>query len=227
MHLHFGIGQNMPVTVAFVDDHPVLLEGLVSLYADKEDLLIVGKGSNAGDAIRIVEEISPNVLVIDLSMPGDSMAAIDIISRTMPQTKIVIFTAASSIELAVRALNSGVSGYVLKGSTAADLHDAIIAVHNGETYMTPGFATKVIMSMKTAEMRRKAFNNKRLSAREEQIVHCLMQGRTNREIAITLDISEKTVKHYMTILMQKLDVRNRVEVVLAAQKIDQRSDLLN
>ncbi|MDO9417827.1 response regulator transcription factor [Pararhizobium sp.] len=217
----------MTITVAFVDDHPVLLEGLVSLYSGKDDLTIVGRGSNAVDALKIAEQLVPDVLVVDLSMPGDSLAAIEIISRTMPNTKVVIFTAASSIEMAVKALNSGASGYVLKGSTAEDLHNAIVAVHNGDTYMTPGFATKVIMSMKTAEIRQKAFNTKRLSAREEQIVHCLMKGRTNREIAVSLDISEKTVKHYMTVLMQKLDVRNRVEVVLAAQKIDPRSDMHN
>ncbi|MFS8123602.1 response regulator transcription factor [Rhizobium sp. BR 250] len=215
------------VSVAFVDDHPILLEGLVSLYSGKNDLKIVGEGHNAVDAIKLTEQLSPDVIVIDLSMPGDSMAAIEVIIQTMPDTKVVIFTATSSIETAVKALNVGVSGYVLKGSSSTDLHEAIIAAHKGEKYMTPGFATKVIMSMKAAEARQKAMQNKRLSAREEQIVRHLMRGQTNREIARSLDISEKTVKHYMTILMQKLDVRNRVEAVLAAQKINTPSDLFN
>lgn len=217
----------MSVSVAFVDDHPVLLDGLVSLYSSKENLTIVGKGYNAVDAIKISEELRPDVIVVDLSMPGDSMAAIEVITRTMPKTKVVIFTATSSIETAIKALNCGVSGYVLKGSTASDLYEAIIAAHNEETYVTPGFATKVIMSMKAAEMRQKAMQTKRLSVREEQIVYHLMRGLTNREIAQSLDISEKTVKHYMTILMQKLDVRNRVEAVLAAQKINTPRDLYN
>lgn len=215
----------MPVSVAFVDDHPILLDGLVSLYSTKDDLSIVGKGHNAVDAIKIAEEFSPDVIVVDLSMPGDSMAAVEVITRTMAKTRVVIFTATSSIETAVKALNCGVSGYVLKGSSALDLYEAIMAAHNGETYMTPGFATKVIMSMKTDEMRQKAMQTKRLSVREEQIVYHLMRGQTNREIAHSLDISEKTVKHYMTILMQKLDVRNRVEAVLAAQKIHAPRDL--
>lgn len=217
----------MSVSVAFVDDHPILLDGLVSLYSGRQDLNIVGKGHTAVDAIKITEQVGPDVIVVDLSMPGDSMAAIEVITRTMPKTKVVIFTAASSIETAIKALNCGVSGYVLKGSSASDLYEAIIAANNEETYVTPGFATKVIMSMKAAEMRQKAMQTKRLSVREEQIVYHLMRGLTNREIAQSLDISEKTVKHYMTILMQKLDVRNRVEAVLAAQKINTPRDLYN
>jgi two-component system nitrate/nitrite response regulator NarL len=217
----------MTICVAFVDDHPILLEGLVSLYSLKKDLSIVAQGHNAVDAIKIVEQHKPDVIVIDLSMPGDSLAAIDIIIKTVTKTKVVIFTATSSIETAVKALNLGVSGYVLKGSTTMELHEAIIAAYNGDTYMTPGFATKVIMSIKTAELRQKALRNNRLNAREEQIVQHLLRGRTNREIAQCLDISEKTVKHYMTVLMQKLDVRNRVEAVLAAQRIGSAPDLLN
>jgi two-component system nitrate/nitrite response regulator NarL len=217
----------MTICVAFVDDHPILLEGMIGLYSLKKDLSIVAYGHNAVDAIKIAEQHAPDVIVIDLSMPGDSLAAIDIIIKSVTKTKVVIFTATSSIETAVKALNLGVSGYVLKGSTTMELHEAIIAAYNGETYMTPGFATKVIMSMKTAEMRQKAMRANRLNAREEQIVQNLLRGRTNREIAQCLDISEKTVKHYMTVLMQKLDVRNRVEVVLAAQKIGSSPDLLN
>ena len=106
---------------------------------------------------------------------------------------------------------------MLKGSYSSDLHDAIISAYNGETYITPGFATKVIVSMKTAELRRKAQQPERLHHREEQIVSGLLKGQTNREIGLTLNISEKTVKHYMTSLMNKLNVRNRVELVIAVK----------
>ncbi|MBB3458983.1 DNA-binding NarL/FixJ family response regulator [Rhizobium sp. BK313] len=172
------------------------------------------------DALRIAEEHRPDVLVLDLNMPGDAIAAIEVIIRNYHSTRIIVFTAASNIDTAIRVLDLGVNGYVLKGSTARDLHEAIRIVHSGNTFITPGFATKVILSMKAAEMRRKTQVQKQLSAREEQIVRYLMMGKTNREIARMLDISEKTVKHYMTLLMQKLDARNRLEVVLAAQKLD-------
>ncbi|WP_457581219.1 response regulator [Ensifer canadensis] len=210
----------MSISVAFVDDHPILLEGLVSLYSGKSDLEIVAKGENAVDALKIVEEFSPEVLVLDLSMPGDAIAAIELVAQKYKDTRIIVFTANSSIETAIQVLNYGVSGYVLKGSSASDLHEAIRTVYDGETFITAGFATKVIMAMKTAEIRRRSQAQRRLSLREEQIVRHLMRGSTNREIAACLDISEKTVKHYMTVLMQKLDVRNRVEVVLAAQRLD-------
>ncbi len=209
----------MSISVAFVDDHPILLEGLVSLYSSKKDLRIAAQGQNAIDALKIVEEYRPEILVIDLNMPGDAVSAIELILKNYTSTKVVVFTATSNIETAIQVLNLGVCGYVLKGSTAQDLYDAIRIVYGGSTFITPGLATKVIMSMKAAELRRKAQLQKRLSAREEQIVNYLMLGKTNREIASMLDISEKTVKHYMTLLMQKLDARNRVEVVLAAQKL--------
>lgn len=215
----------MPISVAFVDDHPILLEGLVSLYSGKDDLFISAQGESAVDAVKIAEEKRPDVLVLDLNMPGDTISAIDLIVRSYHSTKIIVFTAASNIDTAVRVLDLGVYGYVLKGSTAKDLHEAIRIVHGGNTFITPGFATKVILSMKAAEMRRKTRVQKQLSAREEQIVRYLMMGKTNREIARMLDISEKTVKHYMTLLMQKLDARNRLEVVLAAQKLDASAEV--
>ncbi|MBK5570025.1 MULTISPECIES: response regulator transcription factor [Ensifer] len=209
----------MCISVAFVDDHPILLEGLVSLYAGRSDLEIVAKGENAVDALKIVEEYSPQVLVLDLSMPGDAVAAIELIAQKYQETRVIVFTANSSIETAIQVLNYGVAGYVLKGSSATDLHQAIRTVHDGEVFISAGFATKVIMAMKSIEMRRLKQIQQRLSLREEQIVRHLMRGSTNREIATCLDISEKTVKHYMTVLMQKLDARNRLEVVLAAQRL--------
>lgn len=209
----------MCVSVAFVDDHAILLDGLVSLYSGKKDLRIAARGNNAIDALKIVEEFRPDILVIDLNMPGDAIAAIEVILKNYEATKVLVFTATSEIDTVVQVLNLGVRGYVLKGCTSRDLYEAILTVHGGNTFITPEFATTIILSMKTAELRRKSQFQNRLSAREEQILNYLMLGNTNREIARMLDISEKTVKHYMTMLMQKLDARNRVEVVLAAQKL--------
>jgi DNA-binding NarL/FixJ family response regulator len=207
----------MLVRVAFVDDHPILLEGLVSLYSTKADLDVVAMGHTTVDALNILENNRPDVIVMDLSMPGDSFAAIDLMLATHPDTKVIVFTASSAIQPAVELIEAGISGYVLKGSSSSDLHDAIISAYNGETYITPGFATKVIVSMKTAELRRKAQQPERLHHREEQIVSGLLKGQTNREIGLALNISEKTVKHYMTSLMNKLNVRNRVELVIAVK----------
>jgi DNA-binding NarL/FixJ family response regulator len=112
---------------------------------------------------------------------------------------------------------------VLKGSSSSELLKAIASVQSGETYITQSFATRVIAALRDASIRRKAAEAVKLSIREQQIVRLLLIGATNKEIAIAIKISEKTVKHYMTILMQKLQVRNRLEVVIAAQKMSEAS----
>ena len=108
-----------------------------------------------------------------------------------------------------------------------ELIQAIMAVQTGETYITQSFASRVIAGLRDASLRRKAAEAVILSIRERQIVRLLMNGKTNKEIAIAIKISEKTVKHYMTALMQKLQVRNRVEVVIAAQKYSERQSPTN
>ncbi len=204
--------------VAFVDDHQVLVEGLVSLYGAMDDLEVVGQGYSAADALRIAEELQPDVLVMDLSMPGDTFAIVEDITTRFPQTRIVIFTASATIQPAIDLMEVGIAGYVLKGSSSSELHEAIRMACRGETFVTPGFATKIIVSMKTAEIRRRNQPPAiRLHLREEQIVNCLLKGLTNREIGETLNISEKTVKHYMTSLLHKLNVRNRVQLVIAVK----------
>ena len=207
------------ISVAFVDDHPVLLEGLVANFSSREEFSVIGTGVCAGDALLVATRDRPQVLVIDLNMPGDPFETIAKIAEFSSATKVIAFTASSGIDYAVRALEAGVSGYVLKGSTANELSDAIRKVLMGETFITPSFATKVIVALRDASVRKIAARAIKLSIREDQIVRLLLKGRTNKEIANQLNISEKTVKHYMTLLMQKLNVRNRVEVIIAAQKL--------
>ncbi|MCB5204353.1 response regulator transcription factor [Neorhizobium sp. T786] len=214
----------MAISVAFVDDHPILLDGLVSLCSNKSDLNVVGQGSSAFDILRIAEDLRPDVMVVDLSMPGDPVASIETLTQKHPAVRVVVFTAAPSIETAVQMLKFGVSGYVLKGGQASELFEAIRAASAGETFITPCFASKVIMAVRKDDVSNKAGMDARLSYRELQIVRLLMRGSRNREIATSLNISEKTVKHYMSLLMQKLAVRNRVEVVLAAQKMNMLAD---
>jgi two-component system nitrate/nitrite response regulator NarL len=204
------------IKVAFADDHRVLIEGLAAIYSAKDDLEVIGTGHDADHALRIVEEQRPDVIVMDLSMPGDSFAAIDDIMRRFPLTKIVVFSASTAIAPAVELIESGIAGHVLKGGSSAELHEAIRIAHRGDSYVTSGFATKLIVSMKTAEIRRK--NQPvatRLHVREEQIVSCLLKGVTNQEIGDALNLSEKTVKHYMTSMLAKMSAKNRVQLVVA------------
>lgn len=202
------------VSVAFVDDHPTLLEGLKAIFARKSGYKVVATGGCCDEALDIALVQNPDVIVLDLNMPGNAFDCIGRIRKAAPETKIVAFTASSGINHAIEALQAGASGYVLKGSSLDSLTDAIDAVLVGETYITQGFATKVI-----AALTNPAGARIKLSTREEQIITLLLDSRTNREMAEQLHISEKTVKHYMTLLMQKLHVRNRVGLVVAARGI--------
>ena len=207
------------VSIAFVDDHPVLLGGLAHIFSELPRFKVLGTGRCASDVIEVSATMHPDILLLDLNMPGDVFAAIHRSREVAPDTKVIVFTASAGIDHAVRAFEAGAIGYVLKGSTDEELMQAIETVIAGETFITPSFASKVISALRTSTARQSAPQTVRLSVREDQIVRLLLLGRTNKEIARRLQISEKTVKHYMTLLMQKLHARNRVEVVLAAQEL--------
>jgi DNA-binding NarL/FixJ family response regulator len=210
------------VSIGLVDDHPLMIEGIVALLSRAPGLKVLSTGSTARDIIDISLRFHPDVIIVDLSMSGDVYAAIATSIRISPNTKVVAFTAATGVDSAIRALNAGANGYVLKGGSAKELIQAVESVRHGETYITQSFASQVIAGLRNASLRRAAAEAVRFSIREDQIVRLLLRGKTNREIAVSLKISEKTVKNYMTILMQKLHARNRLEVVIAAQGLSER-----
>jgi DNA-binding NarL/FixJ family response regulator len=157
---------------------------------------------------------------MDVNMPGNVIKAFtDISQMNRGETRVLAFTAVAGVDYAIAALEAGAAGYILKGSTIEELKQAIRAVSDGETYISPAFANKVLTGLRTEKLRRTARENCRFSVREEQVVRLLMTGMTNREIAASLAISDKTVKHYMTIIMQKMNVRSRIEVVISAEKL--------
>lgn len=208
------------VSVAFVDDHPAMLVGVSALFSDIPNSRVSGTGSSAQDIIDLAIHQHPDIIIADLCMPGNVFDAIAVVSKVAPKTKIVIFTAAVEVEAAVRALGAGASAYVLKGSKINDLVRAVNSVQAGEMYITEGFAAKVVAAL-SSKATRPLNPTIKFNIREEQIVGLLLRGKTNKEIATALNLSHKTVKHYMTLLMQKLQVRNRLEVALAAKRLQE------
>ena len=174
------------VSVALVDDHPLLIEGIISLFSRARDLEVTSTGSSARDIVDISSRLRPDVIVVDLNMAGDVYGAIATSIMVSPNTKIVAFTAATGVESAIRALDAGANGYVRKGSSAQELLQAIEAVRHGETYITQSFANQVIAGLRNASLRRLAAEAVRFSIREDQIVRLLLRGKTNKEIAIAL-----------------------------------------
>lgn len=206
-------------TVAVVDGHPLLVQGLSHIVQGSPVFSLEAAGSKAGDICAIALRYHPAVLVMDLNIEGYGPGVIAEALAHAPDMKIVIYTASTDVEQAVRALEAGARAYVLKGSPAESLMEAIGATCRGEIYITPSFAAGVIAALQKRALDREQNGPARLSVREAQIVSLLLCGKRNREIAATLSLSEKTVKGYMTLLMQKLNARNRLEVVLAAQKL--------
>lgn len=212
-----GQGPGDRVTVASVDDQPILLLGIAALFAGQAHLQLVGTGTSADGAVAVAARFQPDVMTLDLSVPHALEVAIRSILDVAPRTRIIIFTANGDVDLALRALDAGAHGFVLKGRPPEDLFEAIEVVQGGSLYFSPDIAPKLVAGFRRRSQYRD-YSAIKLSPRERQLVDCLFEGKSNKEIARKLDLTEKTVKHYMTNLMNKLRVRSRLEVVLAAQR---------
>ena len=206
------------ITVALVDDHPLMLSGLQELLSRSGGFEVVATGKSPRDILDICEVHEPEVIVVDLFMGCDICAVIVAAIRIAPKTKVVAFTAALGIEPAILALDAGAAGYVLKGGTSAELVQAIEAVHAGGTYVTQRFTSEVIAKLRDAHFRRKAAKALIFNIRELRIMHLLMIGKTDKQIAVALKIDEAALEDHMTMLRQKLRARNRREAVIEAKK---------
>jgi two-component system, NarL family, nitrate/nitrite response regulator NarL len=211
--------RKVQVRVAVIDDHPMFREGVAQTIKASEALELVGVGANFDDAVRLVSEARPDVILLDIEMPGGGLEATRTIAALGTGAKIVILTGSESEEHVSAALSAGASAYVLKGVSGSDLLRTILAVHKGDTYVTPDLAARMLRSFSQRTVEKKSEKDiSTLTPREEDILDCLVTGQTNKEIAIRLKIGEKTVKHYMTNIMHKLQVRNRVEAALKARR---------
>ncbi len=207
------------ISLVLVDDQPLFIEGFRALCDRVPSFRLVASTTEAGDLRSVVAKHKPDILFLDVANPGISPDVISSVSNDAPGVKFVALTAARSIALAIQTLDAGAFGYVLKQSSAEELTLAIQALGRGERFITHGFSSKLVSALQDEAVRKKAALAIKLSIRESQIVRFLMAGKTNKEIAYCLRISERTVKHYMTHLMQKLNVRNRMEVAIAARSL--------
>lgn len=203
------------IRVGIVDDHPLLRQGVAATLGRLEDIEVVAQGASADEARDIAGRLHPDVLLMDVNMPGDSFAAMRAISKAYARVRIVVLTVSESEEDAYAALEGGAQGYVLKGVSGPDLVAAIRAVAQGDTFITPVLAARLLSNFRKHQSEQRGAD---LTHREEQIIREVANGLTNREVALKLGLSEKTVKHYMTNVMQKLHARNRVEAVTAVKR---------
>jgi two-component system nitrate/nitrite response regulator NarL len=210
--------------IVVIDDHPLFREGVTRTLALERDLTIVGEGETADDAVHCAGTLRPDVLVLDLDIPGGGLSVLESISAASPAIRIVILTAAASEESLLAALKGGATSYVLKGVSARELARILRAACAGQAYVPPELAAGVlaVLSGKAPPTRSTSVIDQ-LTEREREILHLVGGGRTNREIARSLHLAETTVKNTMTTIMQKLNVRNRVEAALLAHRSEPRA----
>ena len=182
------------------------------------DVEWVAKGVNSEDACRIAAEVAPDVMLLDISMPGGGIEAAQNISASHPAVRIILLTACDNDELVTAGLAAGVSGYVVKGVASNELFDAIKSVHAGRPYVSPDLATRILINRlqkpKVAECSPPA-SHVPLSAREREMLELLYQGLSNRQIAERLDLAVPTVKNQMSGIFRKIGVTSRTQAIAA------------
>jgi DNA-binding NarL/FixJ family response regulator len=211
------------IHVAIADDHALFREGLAAILAAEEDIDVVGQAGNAQEAIQLASSLLPDIMLLDIDMPGNGLWAAQVIAEQCPITRIVVLTASEDDDNLMNALTTGARGYILKGVVARELTRILRAVYAGESYVPPSLAASLLMEMQGRGSRGKqpADPVSELTERERQILEGLASGLSNKEIGQKYFLSENTVKHYVTNILQKLQVRNRVEAALLAHKSGQ------
>ncbi len=201
------------IRVLIVDDHPIVREGVTAVLERERDIEVVGAAGTVEEGLRLVARLHPDVVLLDLKLP-DADGAGGISSFARESRGVVMFTAYDGDDDVFRAIQSGARGYLLKGSPAAEIAEAIRRVHAGESYLSPRIATKLVSGVTRPRGRTGV-----LSARERGVLRLVAAGLSNREIGHALSISERTVKFHVTAIFNKLGAENRAQAVaVAAQR---------
>lgn len=200
------------ISLAVVDDHPLFREGVIRSLTEMDGFSIVGEGSSREDALRIAAEHRPDILLLDISMPGGGLDAISLILEQIPDQKIVMLTVSEASDDVMAALKSGAKGYVLKGVGSRTLADILRGIAAGDSYVAPTLSARLI-SDNGSGAQINPFSA--LTDREREVLELASAGLSNKHIGLKLDLHEKTIKHHMTQIFAKLEVSNRTEAAMA------------
>ena len=203
-----------PIRLLVADDHPVVRDGLVAMLGTQPDFLVVGEASNGVQAVELAERLRPDVILLDLEMPEiDGVEAIRRIREKCPDARVLVFTAFDTDERIVSAVQAGARGYLLKGVPRGEIFNAIRVISQGGSLLQPIVASKLMQHLSTHTDNSGA---EALTVREMDVLQLLAQGRTNKEIAAALVITERTVKFHISSILGKLGAGNRTEAVTIA-----------
>lgn len=202
----------MAIRIMLVDDHEVVRAGLAALIEAEDDLEVVGEASDGPEALRVAPIYRPDVVVMDVRMPGGGgVEACRALRDAFPNLAVIMLTSYSDDEALFNSLMAGAAGFVLKQIRGRDLVTAIRTVAGGQSLLDPTVTARVLERLRRAKIDDKDPKLARLSPQEERILDLVAEGRTNREIAEVIHLSDKTVKNYVSSILQKLEVQRRSE----------------
>ena len=203
--------------VMLVDDHEIVRLGLMTLINDRWDMEVVGEAGDAAGALREAERLKPDVILMDIRMPGEGgIEATRQIMARLPEMRIVMLTSFADDELLVRAISAGAVGYVLKQVGNAELLRAITAAARGEALLDPRTTARLLTRVREADRKDNSDAFRELSDREMDVLAQVARGLGNAEIGEKLNLSEKTVRNYISTMFEKLSLSNRVELAVYA-----------
>ena len=208
------------IKVLIADDHRIIREGLNAILEMKEDIQIVGEAADGGEAVEKARTLMPDVIVMDVSMPGmGGVEATRIIKRELPHIGIIALTMYDDQQYIFDFVRAGATGYLLKDADSAQIVSAIRAVSHGESLIHPSVASKILAEFSLlpgGKGKKQSFLEHDLTKRELTVLRLVAEGKTNKEIANVLDLSEKTVKNHVRNIFHKLHVYDRTQAAILA-----------
>ncbi len=203
------------IRVMLVDDHEIVRWGLTGLINDQEDMEVVAQAGNANEVLEAIDKNQPEVVLMDIRLPGQSgIEATRLIKQHFPDIRVIILTSYTDDQLVIQAIRAGAIGYVLKQVRNMDLLLAIRAAVRGETLLDPAIAARLLVHVRNLEekLQENAFRD--LSEREMDVLMEVTRGKTNLEIGQLLNLQEKTVRNYVSNILEKLHLNNRIELAV-------------